>query len=142
MSMRDRGQQSRLTRDASSGPINQPFQSPGVTRRTFLHRSLLGGAAAGAASAGWFPIFNTVDLAFGAQEFRFAVMADTHMYPKQLNTRFVEKTVKAVQEIKAMDPPADFFVLNGDIAQLANPEELELGRDIFSELPIKRMILR
>src|SRR5215510_5119492 len=101
MSMRDRGQQSRGT---GEGGAEQPTL-PGVTRRTFLHRSLLGGAAAGAASAGWFPIFNTVDLAFGAQEFRFAVMADTHMYPKQLNTRFVEKTVKAVQEIKAMDPP-------------------------------------
>ena len=63
------------------------------------------------------------------------------MYPKDLNTRFVDKAVKAVQEIKAMDPPADFFVLNGDIAQLGKAVELELGRDILNELPIKKMIL-
>ena len=139
--MVDRAQRSRVTRGGSTLQGDQPFPSSGITRRTFLHRSILSGAAAGAASAGWLPIFNTVDLAFGAEEFKFAVMADTHLYPKTLNTRFVDKAVKAVQEIKAMSPAADFFVLNGDIAQLGKAEELELGRDILNELPIKKMIL-
>src|SRR5262245_61461977 len=118
---------------------NQPAMS--ITRRTFLHRSLVTGAAAGAAAAGWLPIFNTIDLAFGAEAFTFAVMADTHLYPKNVNTRFVEKAVRAVEDIKAMNPAPDFFVLDGDIGQRGRAAELELGRDILSEIKVKKMVV-
>src|SRR5262245_20818647 len=112
-----------------------------ISRRTFLHTSLLGGAAAAGAAAGWLPIFNTIGVAYGAEEFTFAVMADTHLYPKNVNTRFVEKAQRAVDDIKAMKPAPDFFVLNGDIAQLGKATELELGRDILAEIKVKRMIV-
>ena len=38
----------------------RPASSIGLTRRTFLHQSLLAGAA-GAATYGWFPLINTQD---------------------------------------------------------------------------------
>ncbi len=69
----------------------------GITRRTFIRRSLVAGAAVGAASQGLFPIISTLDVAYGAQEFRFAWISDTHLYPKTLNTRFVEKAERAVK---------------------------------------------
>ena len=50
----------------------------------------------------------------GATEtFRFAWISDTHLLPKEVNTRFVEKAVRAVNDVKAMDPPADFLIFGG-----------------------------
>ena len=95
----------------------------GITRRTFLHRSLLAGAA-GAAAHGWFPLLNTIDVAIGAEPFKFAYVSDTHLYPKEVNTRFVEKAEQAVSDIKEMSPPADFVIFGGDLAQLGDPVEL------------------
>jgi hypothetical protein len=63
-----------------------------ITRRTFLRRSLLAGAAAGAAANGLFPFIQTIEVAFGAEAFSFAWISDSHLYPKTLNTRFVEKS--------------------------------------------------
>ena len=71
-------------------PGERPDPSLAITRRTFLHKSLLAGAAAGAATYGWFPLVNTLDLAFGAETFKFAWVSDNHLYPKNVNTRFVE----------------------------------------------------
>src|SRR5687768_3523394 len=100
-------------------PEEQPDRSLRITRRLFLHKSLLAGAAAGAATYGWFPLLNTIDLAYGQQPgFRFAWVSDTHLYPKSLNTRFVDKTVRAFKEVQAMNPPADFMIFGGDLAQL------------------------
>src|SRR3989449_10001755 len=48
-------------------PGERPDSSLAITRRIFLHKSLLAGAAAGAATYGWFPLVNTLDLAFGAE---------------------------------------------------------------------------
>ncbi len=82
-----------------SEPQGQPPHSV-ITRRTFLHKSLLYGGA-GVATYGWFPVLNTLDLAFaqGGQAFKFAWVSDTHLYPKDVNTRFVEKAAKAFQEV-------------------------------------------
>src|SRR6266508_4067521 len=92
----------------------RPDPALAITRRTFI---------------------NTVDLAFGQQAaFKFAWLSDTHLYPRNVNTRFVEKTVRAVREIKAMNPPADFLIFGGDLAQLGDPVELDLGADILKEL--------
>ena len=48
-------------------PGQTPDPKVSITRRVFLHRALLGGTAAAAASAGWLPRINTLDMAF-AQE--------------------------------------------------------------------------
>src|SRR3546814_2885426 len=66
-----------------------------ITRRIFLHKALLGGTAAAVASAGWLPRINTLDMAFAqeagaAQTFRFAWIYDTPLYPREVNTSFVE----------------------------------------------------
>lgn len=121
-------------------PGEHPDRSISITRRTFLQTSLLTGAA-GAAAYGLFPFINTIDLAFGAQNFKFAWLSDTHLYPKKLNTRFVEKTIRAVKEIKTMDPPADFLIFGGDLAQLGDPVELRLGNEILKELKIKKVFI-
>jgi len=120
----------------------QPDRAVGITRRTFINKAILAGTAAGAASVGWFPLINTIDLAFGQQAaFKFAWLSDNHLYPKNVNTRFVEKTVRAVKEIKAMNPPADFLIFGGDLAQLGDPVELALGGDILKELTIRKVFI-
>jgi hypothetical protein len=82
-----------------------------ITRRMFLHKSLLtAGVTAGAATYGWFPLINTIDLAWGQTAFKFAWISDTHLYPRSVNTRFVDKAVRAMKEVQAMNPPADFMI--------------------------------
>ena len=121
----------------------RPDTSTAWTRRSFIHRSLLRGAV-GAASCGFFPLINTVDLAWGqagAPGFRFAWVSDTHLYPRELNSRFVEKTVRAVKEVQAMNPPADFFVFGGDLAQLGDPVELQLGAELLKEVKVRKVFI-
>lgn len=66
-------------------------------------------------------------LGFGAEAFKFVWISDSHLYPKAVNTRFVEKATRAVKEAQAMSPPADFLIYGGDLAQLGDPVELDLG---------------
>ena len=69
------------------GDGERPDRSLVITRRTFLHKSLLTGAA-GVATYGWFPLINTLDLTLGAQQgFKFAWISDNHLYPKDWSTR-------------------------------------------------------
>jgi Icc protein len=113
----------------------------GITRRTFIHRTLIAGAALGAASQGLLPLINTLDVAFGAESFSFAWISDTHLYPKTLNTRFVEKAQRAVDDVKAMKPAPDFLIFGGDLAQLGDPVELQLGADLLKALTIKKYFI-
>jgi 3',5'-cyclic-AMP phosphodiesterase len=120
-------------------PGARPDPSLQITRRTFLHKSLLtAGVAAGAATYGWFPLINTIDLAWGQTAFKFAWVSDTHLYPKDVNTRFVDKAVRAMKEVQAMNPPADFMIFGGDLAQLGDPVELDLGNDILKEVKVRK----
>jgi calcineurin-like phosphoesterase family protein len=120
-------------------PGERPDPSLEITRRTFLHKSIVAGAVTGAATYGWFPLINTLSMAYGAQApFSFAWISDTHLYPKNVNTRFVEKATRAVKEVQAMKPAADFLMFGGDLAQLADPVELRLGNDILKEITIKK----
>jgi 3',5'-cyclic-AMP phosphodiesterase len=124
------------------GAGERPDSSVQITRRTFLHKSLLTGAAAGAATFGWFPLINTIGIAHAdGDPFSFAWISDTHLYPKSVNTRFVDKATRAAQEVQAMSPPADFLIFGGDIAQLGRPEELELGNEILKEVSIKKYFI-
>ncbi|PYN92555.1 MAG: metallophosphoesterase [Candidatus Rokuibacteriota bacterium] len=139
--MDDRSQTRREMHQVLNGDGERPAPSLGITRRTFLHRSLLAGAGLGIGTHGWFPLINTVDLAFGASEFKFAWISDTHLYPKSVNTRFVDTAVRAVKEVQAMSPPADFLIVGGDIGQLGDPVELELGAEILKEVTIKKLYI-
>ncbi|MFZ0790959.1 MAG: metallophosphoesterase [Chromatiaceae bacterium] len=120
----------------------RPSGSMRMTRRIFLHRSLIVGAAS-AAAYGFFPLLNTIDIAFaaGGEPFKFAWISDTHLYPRDVNTRFVEKTVRAVGEVQTMDPPADFLIFGGDLAQLGDPVELQLGAELLKEVTIKKVFI-
>jgi hypothetical protein len=133
------------TRSEMHRELNQPGERPaasiGLTRRTFLHRSLLAGAAAGAATYGWFPLINTIDVAHAQQSFKFAWVSDTHLYPKNVNTRFVDKATRAFKEVQAMSPAADFLIFGGDLAQLGDPVELDLGSDILKEVKIRKVFI-
>jgi hypothetical protein len=124
--------------------LNRPEERPAsgvtITRRLFLHRSLLAGAA-GTAAYGWFPLINTLDLAWGQQGFKFAWVSDNHLYPRDVNTRFVDKTVRAFQEVQAMSPPADFMVHGGDLAQLGDPVEIDLGSELLKEVKIRKVFI-
>ncbi len=131
-------EKARLFRRGSDSPCAATV----MTRRIFLHKSLLLGAA-GAASYGFFPLLNLMDVAFAAegQGFRFAWISDTHLYPKNVNMRFVDKTVRAIDEVKAMNPPADFLIFGGDLAQLGDPVELRLGADLLKEIKIRKVFI-
>jgi 3',5'-cyclic-AMP phosphodiesterase len=127
-------------------PGTRASGNPSISRRVFIHKALLGGTAATAAMAGWFPRINTFDMAFAqagkpTETFRFAWISDTHLYPREVNTRFVDKAVRAVKEVQAMDPPADFLIFGGDLAQLGDPVELELGAEILKEIKAKKYFI-
>jgi hypothetical protein len=123
------------------GSGERPDRSIGITRRTFLHRSLLGGG--GAAAFAWFPLINTLDFTLGQAGggFRFAWISDTHLYPKDVNTRFVDKATRAVKEVQAMKPAVDFLMFGGDLAQLGDPVELDLGNQILKEVKAKKYFI-
>jgi 3',5'-cyclic AMP phosphodiesterase CpdA len=133
------------TRREMHAALNQPDERPAasvqISRRTFVHRSVLAGAA-GAATYGWFPLINTLDFAYGQQApFRFAWVSDNHLYPKDVNTRFVEKATRAFKEVQAMSPAADFMIHGGDLAQLGDPVELDLGADLLKEVRIQKYFI-
>ena len=76
------------------------------------------------------------------ESFRFAYISDAHLYRKTLNDRFVNALLRAVDDVNAMDPPPDFVLFGGDLAQLGQAEELELGAQILKSLkwPLKVMV--
>src|ERR1700757_673089 len=81
-------------------PGARPDSSPRITRRTFIHKSCMTGAATVAQTFAWWPLLNTIDMAYAAEPpFKFAWISDTHLYPRSLNTRFVDKVVRAAAEV-------------------------------------------
>jgi predicted MPP superfamily phosphohydrolase len=74
--------------------------------------------------------------------FRFAYISDSHLYVKNVNDRFVTALLRAVDDVNAMDPQPDFVLYGGDLAQLGQPEELELGAQILKNLkaPVRMMV--
>jgi calcineurin-like phosphoesterase family protein len=142
ISMSDLERERREAQHELKKPGDRPDPSLKITRRTFLHRSIVAGAVTGAATYGWFPLINTLSIAYGAQApFSFAWISDTHLYPKNVNTRFVDRATRAVKEVQAMKPAADFLMFGGDLAQLADPVELRLGNDILKEITIQKRFI-
>ncbi|HVW29152.1 MAG TPA: metallophosphoesterase [Polyangiaceae bacterium] len=117
-----------------------------LDRRSFMKVSTA--ALAAVAGAGITPhSFQPVSIAHAQankkrESFRFAYISDTHLYKKTLNDRFVNALLRAVDDVNAMDPPPDFVLFGGDLAQLGQPEELELGAQILKSLkwPMRVMV--
>lgn len=117
-----------------------------LDRRSFMR---VAGMAAGVAAAQSilpphsFQLVDVVEAQTAAKpKFRFAYISDTHLYEKELNERFVKSTLRAVQDVNALDPQPDFVLFGGDLAQLGQVKELELGKQILAEVkaPIKMMV--
>lgn len=116
----------------------------GLDRRQFLK---VAGAAAGfTAASGLLPphSFSTIDVANAAPAggFRIGYISDSHLYEAKVNDRFVRALLRAVDDINALDPQPDFVLYGGDLAQLGQPKELELGAEILKEVkaPIRMMV--
>jgi 3',5'-cyclic AMP phosphodiesterase CpdA len=127
-------------------PGQKPTGNVTISRRIFVHKALLGGAVATAATVGWLPRINMFDMAYAqdggkTENFRFAWVSDTHLLPKEVNTRFVDKTTRAVKEVAAMNPAPDFMIFGGDLAQLGDPVELKLGNEILKEIKVKKYFI-
>jgi 3',5'-cyclic AMP phosphodiesterase CpdA len=78
----------------------------------------------------------------GPQEFAFAYISDSHLLERKLNDRFVNQLMRAVDDVNSMDPQPDFVLYGGDLAQLGQAKELELGAEILKNLkaPVRMMV--
>jgi 3',5'-cyclic AMP phosphodiesterase CpdA len=118
-----------------------------LDRRSFIKVSL---GALGAAMASGLSVtphsFTPVNVAQAKPGagggFTFAYISDSHLYEKNLNDRFVRALLRAVDDVNALDPQPDFVFYGGDLAQLGQKEELDLGAQILRQLkaPVKMMV--
>ena len=119
-----------------------------LDRRSFIKVSA---AAAGAvAASGLTPPHSFLPVSVAspqtssgkAASFRFAYISDSHLYQKDINDRFVRSLMRAVDDVNNLDPQPDFVFYGGDLAQLGQAEELDLGAQILRNLkpPLKIMV--
>lgn len=118
-----------------------------LDRRSFLKVSA---AAMGAAAAsGLLPSHSFCPVSVGQAassdsnpSFRFAYISDSHLYEKKINDRFVRALLRAVEDVNNLDPQPDFVFYGGDLAQLGQPKELELGAQILKNVkaPLRMMV--
>ena len=62
--MSDLERERREAQRELNNPGERPAPSLKITRRTFLHQSLISGVVTGAAAYGWFPLINNLDIAY------------------------------------------------------------------------------
>jgi len=111
-----------------------------LDRRSFLKvaaASAAGAAAAGVTNFGSFQPMNVVlgqDAKGNEISFKIAYISDSHLYQKHVNDRFANNLMRAVEDVNALDYEPDFIFYGGDLAQLGQPEELQLGYDILKGL--------
>lgn len=120
---------------------------PKLDRRGFLKVSLAAAAAAAANGVRFHPrSFQPISVADAAtskiEPFTFAYVSDSHLYERELNDRFVNALLRAVDDVNHLDPTPDFVLYGGDLAQLGQPEELALGAGILGSLkaPVRMMV--
>ena len=116
-----------------------------LDRRAFMKVSAGAFGAAVAAGAGITPhSFTPIRVAHAADRegFNFAYISDSHLYKKELNDRFIRALLRAVDDVNAMDPQPDFVLYGGDLAQLGQKEELDLGAEVLKALkaPVRMMV--
>ncbi|MDO5581086.1 MAG: metallophosphoesterase [Planctomycetia bacterium] len=117
-----------------------------LDRRSFMKVAAASFGAAsvlGLADHGMFQPIRITGAEQGKKEgFRIAYISDSHLYVKEKNDRFANALMRAVQDVNAMDPQPDFVFYGGDLAQLGQPDELQLGADILKDLkaPLKIMV--
>ena len=114
-----------------------------LDRRDFLRVSAAAGAAAMTQGVAWPHSFQPITFAPGTgAAFRIAYISDSHLYDRKINDRFVKALLRAVDDVNRMDPPPDFVLYGGDLAQLGAPTELELGAQILKNLkaPVHMMV--
>jgi len=118
-----------------------------LDRRSFLKVSAA--AMGAAATSGLIPssfcpvsVAQAVDSSDNSKSFRFAYISDSHLYEKKVNDRFVRGLLRAVEDINNLDPQPDFVFYGGDLAQLGQPQELDLGAQILKNVkaPMKIMV--
>ena len=120
----------------------RPQPSPDAANRSFTSRASFGAAAVGQ-TFGWWPLINTIDIAYRVVRSLSNSPGSRTLIsiPKSVNTRFVDKITRAAKEVQAMNPPADFLIFGGDIAQLGKVEELELGVSILNEVKVPKYFI-
>lgn len=118
-----------------------------LDRRSFLKLSAAAAAAALAQGVTFnFHSFQPVRVAHAASgataDFTFAYISDSHLYKRDLNDRFVRQLLRAVDDINHLTPQPDFVLYGGDLAQLGQPLELELGAQILKNLkaPVRMVV--
>ncbi len=116
-----------------------------LDRRSFLKvasASFGAAATAGMLGTGLYQPIQVTGAEEGAKPFKIAYISDSHLYVKEKNDRFANALMRAVQDVNAMEETPDFVFYGGDLAQLGQPEELQLGYDILKELkaPLKIMV--
>ncbi len=111
-----------------------------LDRRSFLKAASASMTAALGAGMAGFGSFQPMKIALGAdaqgkeQSIKIAYLSDSHLYQKHINDRFANALARAVEDVNAMEEAPDFIFYGGDLAQLGQPEELDLGAEILSGL--------
>lgn len=115
-----------------------------LDRRSFMKVATASLTAASLLGVPFGSNIQTIRLATGAetkanQGFKIAYISDSHLYVKEKNDRFANALYRAVEEVNHLPEQPDFVFYGGDLAQLGQPEELDLGAEILSELkaPLK-----
>lgn len=116
-----------------------------LDRRSFLKVSMAAAAAAAANGVTRpFQGFTPIDVAQAATTdgFRIAYISDSHLYEQKVNERFVRALLRAVDDVNRLDPQPDFVLYGGDLAQLGQAGELDLGAQILKNLkaPVRMMV--
>ena len=115
-----------------------------LDRRSFLKVSAAAVAAVAANGLLYpFQSFTPVRVAHAADNgFTFAYISDSHLYERSVNERFIRSLLRAVDDVNHLNPQPDFVFYGGDLAQLGQPKELQLGAQILSALkaPVRMMV--
>jgi len=102
-----------------------------MKRREFIKQVGLGLAAGWAAGRLSWPFSAWA----AGPELRLALLADAHL--KDGNDRRPEARAlaRAVAEIRQLSPPPELVLFGGDLAHRGRPDALDLGKEIFADLP-------
>jgi Icc protein len=116
-----------------------------LSRRDFLRAASISAgivASKGLVTPHSFQLVDVARADEGKPPFTFAYISDTHLYKRTVNDRFVRAILKAVDDVNALAPQPEFVLFGGDLAQLGQPEELDLGAQILKSLkaPVRMMV--